>query len=47
VKEGEEFWMFLPPGSVTGLRHEWTHPAIACAVPTNGDDEDACRGCDT
>jgi hypothetical protein len=28
VKEGQTFWLFLFQGSVTTLRHEWTHPAF-------------------
>jgi hypothetical protein len=29
VHENDTFWLFLYPGTITNLRHSWSHPAFA------------------
>lgn len=41
VAPEERFWLFLFPNTVTGMRHEWQHPAFADAFVTPSPQESA------
>jgi hypothetical protein len=39
VRKGDVVWCFLKPGTITGLRHEWTHPGIDNQQPPANESE--------
>lgn len=44
VQHGSLFWMFMLPGTVSDLRHEWSHPDLVVPVEET-DIDDGCSGC--
>jgi hypothetical protein len=47
VQVGESFWLFMFPGTTTGLRHEWFHPAFLPTIPNDDEFDDADDECAT
>ena len=43
IKKGERCWVFLYPGSIKGLRHEWQHPVIDGQQTPKSESEDWLR----
>lgn len=39
TKKGDVVWCFLKPGTITGLRHEWTRPDVDEQQPPKNDSE--------
>ena len=44
IRTGEYFWMFMLPGTVSDLRHEWSHPDLVDPMAET-DLDDGCAGC--
>lgn len=40
VEEGDIFWLCLYMGSITSLRHVWSHKAFKAALPGGGHDNE-------
>jgi hypothetical protein len=40
---GSKCWLFLPPGSITSMRHSWTHPALNDESDLDLDDIEVSR----
>lgn len=39
VLQGDKFWLFMYPNTITGLRHEWEHPVLAKIEKARIEDE--------
>lgn len=40
VDEGQRFFLCLEPGSITSLRHDWTHPEFESILPVGDEAHD-------
>lgn len=43
VREGQRCWMLLLPNTITGLRHEWSHPSFQPATKPTTSEQDVSQ----
>jgi len=45
VSQGDRFWLILNQDTITGLRHDWTHPDLPSDLEEEEWGDPGCKGC--